>query len=440
MGAPELALEALGAKFGGLEVNHIWRCDIWAPCIKWLQNMDMPGPVLKDMNARVWALRRGAKSTMQVRDVRGVPLTFHEGSVDLYVCGFMCTPFTPNGQRQGWADEHSKTFWSALKTVKTVKPTVFVLENVKAIGRGENARIVKDALAQLTDYVICHLTLTSTSFGVPQTRTRVFIVGFIQDALAPNFQGRSQKVIEAYLDKQVRKCCTNECPPFPDWLKALGCPLVPNRSEGPGADLGCVCQVKKWCELHKCACNRCQKLGTKRLACNWRACMVRHMALQSYKKKVVKHLNLWRKIRKDPKLKSSPDYFDLARKKGLSTELLRGPRQRCILKLYNRSHNIMSKCTVLNLNKSLGHTSLRADGCVPTLGHGCGGLFVPSIARFLTAPQLMCLSGFHPALNERQFEAAMKETHEHITMMLGNTICLPVIGSVIACACSVVSV
>ena len=38
-----------------------------------------------------------------------VCLTAESADVELYVCGFMCTPFTPNGLRKAWQDEHAHT-------------------------------------------------------------------------------------------------------------------------------------------------------------------------------------------------------------------------------------------------------------------------------------------------------------------------------------------
>ena len=73
----------------------------------------------------------------------------------------MCTPFTPNGQRKEWADEHAKTFFSAIKTIASLRPRVAILENVIAISNNSNSKIVKRALGNLRGYVVLYLKVNA---------------------------------------------------------------------------------------------------------------------------------------------------------------------------------------------------------------------------------------------------------------------------------------
>ena len=91
-----------------------------------------------------------------------VRLTAESADVDLYVCGFMCTPFTPDGLRKAWQDEHEHTFWSSLKTISLLRPRAFLLENVMAISNNSNSVVVRSALSKLSKYVILHLKVNST--------------------------------------------------------------------------------------------------------------------------------------------------------------------------------------------------------------------------------------------------------------------------------------
>jgi hypothetical protein len=65
-------------------------------------------------------------------------------------------------------------------------------------------------------------------------------------------------------------------------------------------------------------------------------------------------------------------------------------------------------------------------------------MFVPSAANYLDVPQLMCLSGFHPQLNDTHFKCAEERTKTDMDLMIGNTMCLPLVGIVIAASLSMV--
>ena len=94
---------------------------------------------------------------------------------------------------------------------------------------------------------------------------------------------------------------------------------------------------------------------------------------------------------------------------------------RSLLHSISMTKNINNGKCVLNLSKSLGRSQLRSDGLVPTLGYGCTGMFVPSAAKCLDVPQLMCLSGLHPELNDTHFRCAEERNETNMDLMIGNT-------------------
>ena len=54
-------------------------------------------PLLGDMIQRTWDIQSG---TIEAKSLSGwATLNREVVNLDLYVCGFMCTPFTPNGRR-----------------------------------------------------------------------------------------------------------------------------------------------------------------------------------------------------------------------------------------------------------------------------------------------------------------------------------------------------
>jgi len=96
----------------------------------------------------------------------------------------------------------------------------------------------------------------------------------------------------------------------------------------------------------------------------------------------------------------------------------------------------MSETCILNLSKSLGRTQLRKDGFVPTMGHGCLGLFLPASAAYLSIEQLMCLTGFDPNLHQDVFKAIPGKKKQDMELLVGNAMSIPVIGLVSGCALS----
>jgi site-specific DNA-cytosine methylase len=68
--------------------------------------------------------RKFTRTGFTSQDVAGHAVDIERGSasLDFYVVGFMCTPFSPKGKRQGWADEAAKTLFSAMRTVGALRP------------------------------------------------------------------------------------------------------------------------------------------------------------------------------------------------------------------------------------------------------------------------------------------------------------------------------
>ena len=137
-------------------------------------------------------------------------------------------------------------------------------------------------------------------------------------------------------------------------------------------------------------------------------------------------------MKNDIKLKVAPDYFSLAARKGIDTSSPHCPRQRVALRELSYERSLLNGATILNLNKSFGRCQLRADGLVPTLGKGCLGFFLPSVASYLTVDQLLCLSGLSPRKNKICYELAKGQKNVDMEWMLGNTMTLSVVGPVLS--------
>ncbi len=161
------------------------------------------------MTLRIWRPKEGEMVTKTLDDKKFV--CKQSSNLDLYVCGFMCTPFTPNGRKLAWQDEATNTFWSAIKTIMCLRPKVFILENVIAISNNKNTEIVDSALTRLKGYRFVKVQANASDYGIPQHRPRIFIVGFKDAVLQRGFLLVGVDVLKTFFELRLkRRQCSRE--------------------------------------------------------------------------------------------------------------------------------------------------------------------------------------------------------------------------------------
>ena len=100
---------------------------------------------------------------------------------DVLLAGFPCQPFSTIGQRAGFKHETQGTlFYDVLRIISAKRPAAFLLENVKGLvshDKGKTFEIIKKSL-ETEGYELHFQILDSADYGVPQTRKRIYIVGF----------------------------------------------------------------------------------------------------------------------------------------------------------------------------------------------------------------------------------------------------------------------
>ncbi len=103
--------------------------------------------------------------------------------VDGIIGGPPCQSWSAAGAKRGEADPRGALFFEYIRIIGEAQPKFFLAENVQGILSPRNSRALEKILAALGDLgydVSVHL-LNAADFGVPQTRKRVFIVGFRRD-------------------------------------------------------------------------------------------------------------------------------------------------------------------------------------------------------------------------------------------------------------------
>lgn len=106
---------------------------------------------------------------------------------DLLVGGFPCQAFSIAGKRKGFKDTRGTLFFDIARILRSKKPRLVLLENVKGLLSHDNGNTFKTIVSTLTKlgYDIQWQVLNSKNFGVPQNRERVFIVGHLRGTPRP---------------------------------------------------------------------------------------------------------------------------------------------------------------------------------------------------------------------------------------------------------------
>jgi len=109
-----------------------------------------------------------------------IDLNKYIGKVDLLMGGVPCQSFSHAGLRKGLNDERGQLVFKFINMIKTIRPKMFLIENVKGLlthDEGKTLKKVLDELNKIKTYTIQYKVLNSMNYDVPQKRERLFIVG-----------------------------------------------------------------------------------------------------------------------------------------------------------------------------------------------------------------------------------------------------------------------
>ena len=105
---------------------------------------------------------------------------------DLICGGFPCQAFSIAGKRRGFDDARGTLFFEIARIAAVKKPTFLLLENVPGLLSHDSGRTFATILLTLSElgYDVTWQVLNSKDFGVPQSRKRVYIIGFLRERCA----------------------------------------------------------------------------------------------------------------------------------------------------------------------------------------------------------------------------------------------------------------
>jgi DNA (cytosine-5)-methyltransferase 1 len=114
-------------------------------------------------------------------DVHDFDATPFRDKIDLFVGGAPCQAFSLRGKHGGFEDTRGTLFREFARIVIECKPKVFIFENVKGLlshDRGNTWRVIKETFEESCDYDVYYQVLNGKDYGVPQSRERLFCIGF----------------------------------------------------------------------------------------------------------------------------------------------------------------------------------------------------------------------------------------------------------------------
>ena len=105
---------------------------------------------------------------------------------DILLAGFPCQAFSVAGYRKGFEDEKGRgnLFFDIARILKDLKPTGFMLENVKNLkthDKKNTFKVISETLRALGYDFDAKIMNTMEYGNVPQNRERIYIVGFRKD-------------------------------------------------------------------------------------------------------------------------------------------------------------------------------------------------------------------------------------------------------------------
>lgn len=114
-------------------------------------------------------------------DVRNMDATPYKGKVDLLVGGAPCQAFSVRGKHGGFEDTRGTLFREFARLVIECQPKVFIFENVKGLLSHDNGctwKVIRETFENDCDYDVYFQVLNAKDYGIPQSRERLYCIGF----------------------------------------------------------------------------------------------------------------------------------------------------------------------------------------------------------------------------------------------------------------------
>lgn len=109
--------------------------------------------------------------------------------IDVLTAGFPCQSFSVCGKQKGFSDDRGNLFFEIMRAADVLQPSIIFLENVANLtehDKGKTFNVIHNELVS-RGYVIRYLIADACDYGIPQHRTRTYIVAFKNEKASVNF-------------------------------------------------------------------------------------------------------------------------------------------------------------------------------------------------------------------------------------------------------------
>jgi len=161
--------------------------------VTWANELDVDAAQTYKKNNSDTILRQG-----DIKIAKEELKHFEKNSVDLVFGGPPCQGFSVAGKMNP-NDERSQLIWEFFDVIRILKPSIFVMENVKALGELARWQSIRELIIRTAfdmGYNCFFKVLNAADYGVPQKRERLFFIGFSSATC-------DTKVL---FDKEISKC------------------------------------------------------------------------------------------------------------------------------------------------------------------------------------------------------------------------------------------
>lgn len=141
--------------------------------------------------------------------------------VDVLVAGFPCQSFSVCGNKKGFDDNRGNLFFEIMRFADVLQPSVIFLENVANLVEHDNGRTFNVIHNELSErgYYIRYLVADACDYGIPQHRTRTYIVAFSDYSRCSSFAFPQPKPLEKRIFNVINK-----------YVKAAECYYLPQET------------------------------------------------------------------------------------------------------------------------------------------------------------------------------------------------------------------
>ena len=129
---------------------------------------------------------------------------------DIVTAGFPCQPFSVCGKKKGFNDERGNLFFEVGKVIDAKQPQIVFLENVANLTEHDNGKTFNVIYNELAGrgYYIRYIIADACDYGIPQHRTRTYILAFKDKAACDSFRfpdkAQLEKKITDIINTSVR--------------------------------------------------------------------------------------------------------------------------------------------------------------------------------------------------------------------------------------------